>query len=222
MKKFFNLVAITATSLIISSCGLGGGTANTTNTSSNILGAAAGALLGGNTNSSNNSSALASTGLNILSSLLGGNSVNSNSIVGTWTYQQPQVTFESNSILANIGGQIAGNKISTTLGTQLEKIGLKSGVSTFAFDSNGKVTVSVSGKSTTGTYTLSGTTLTMKGALGLASLTCTVSINANQLYMLFDANAIFGAITKLGASNATLSSLLGNYSGMKLGWSMTK
>lgn len=222
MKKIFNYVAVIAASLTILSCGPGTSSNNTSNTA-NILGAVAGGLLGaGNTASNSSTSNLASTGLSLLSSLLNGNSVSTNSIAGTWTYQQPQVTFESNSLLANIGGKVAGNKLSSTLGTQLEKIGLKAGVSTFTFDGNNQVTVSVGGRQTTGTYTLSDTNLTMKGALGLASLNCTVSINGNQLYMLFDANAIFSAITKLGASSSTLSSLLGNYSGMKLGWCLTK
>ncbi|MBQ0049844.1 MAG: DUF4923 family protein [Bacteroidales bacterium] len=222
MKKIFTYVAALAAAFTISSCGLGGGT-STSNTA-NVLGAVAGGLLaGGNTTATSDpTSSLASSGLSLLSSLLGGNSVNTNSITGTWTYQKPQVTFESNSILANIGGQVAGNKLSSTLGTQLEKIGLKAGVSTFTFDGNGKVTVSVSGRQTTGTYTLSGNNLTLKGALGLASLNCTVSINGNQLYMLFDANAIFGAINKLGATSSTLSSLLSNYNGMKLGWCLIK
>lgn len=223
MKKLFTLVAAVATSFIMTGCGLG--SANNASGTGNVLGTLATGVLGnmaGNTTSSTTGSALANTGLNILSTLLGGNNVNSNSIVGTWTYQQPQVTFESSNLLGSIGGELAGNKISSTLGTQLQKIGLKSGVSSFTFDNKGNVTLSLSGRQTTGTYTLNGNTLTMKGAFGIATLTTTVSIKGNQLYMLFDANTLFNTLTKLGSSSNAISSLLGNFNGMKLGWSMSK
>ena len=49
-----------------------------------------------------------------------------------------------------------------------------------------------------------------------------MSINGNCLYLLFDANSLFNMITKLGASSSTISGVLGNFNGMKLGWSMTK
>ncbi len=219
MKKIFSVVALAAT-MTISSCGLGGGS---TNNAGNILGTlATSALTGGTTNNTSTGSNLASTGLNILSSLLGGGSMSTQGIVGTWNYQQPQVSFESKSILGSIGGELAGNKIENILGTQLEKIGLKAGASSFTFDNSGNVTINMKGKTTKGTYTLNGNALTMKGALGLTTINCTVTVNNNQLYMLFDATSLFNAITKLGASSNAISSLLGNFNGMKLGWSMTK
>lgn len=219
MKKIFNSLAVMAVSVMFTACGFG---TTGQGVGSALLGTAASTLLGNGGNSTTGS-ALASTGLNLLSSLLGGNNqVSNNSITGTWIYAQPQVTFESSNVLAKLGGEVAGNKIENLLGTQLNKIGLTAGKSSFTFDGNGNVTVTMGTKKTTGTYTLSGTILTMKGALGLASLNCTVSIVGNQLYMLFDTSAILGAMTKLGSSNTTLSGLLGNYSGMKLGWSCTK
>lgn len=223
MKKIFSTVAMAAT-VLFASCGMGTSSTTSTgsNTTSELLGAVLGSVAGTTTGTTSTTSSLASAGLSILSSLLGGNSVNTNSIVGTWKYAQPQVTFESSSVLGNIGGELMGNKIESVLNTQLEKIGLKAGVSTFTFDNSGNVTVTLSKKTTTGTYTLSGNTLTMTGALGLATVKCTVSIQSNTMYMLFDANTLFQAITKLGGTSSTISSLLGNFSGMKLGWSMTK
>jgi len=221
MKKTFSMVALAAT-LLLSSCGFGTGTSTTSNTNTNSsLGTALGtALLSGATNSS--SSDLLSSGLSILGNLLGANTVNTNTIVGTWTYAQPQVSFESNNVLSQVGGELMGNKIESALGTQLQKIGLKQGVSKFTFDNSGNVTLVVSGKTTTGTYKLNGNQLTMTGALGLGTITCTVSINSNQLYMLFNANTLFNALTKLGSNNSSISSLLSSFNGMKLGWSMTK
>ncbi len=201
--------------MLLSSCGLGmaGGTSNQ------------GVLAGSTTNGAagnNTTGALINAGINILSNLLGGGAINANTITGTWTYAQPQVTFESTNVLGNIGGELMGNKIESALKTQLEKMGLKPGVSKFTFDGQGNMTVTLAGKTTNGTYTLNNNKLTMQGALGLGSLTATVTINQNQLYMLFDANTIFNILSKLGSSSSSISSLLSNFNGMKMGWSLTR
>lgn len=225
MKKIFTLAAIAVATLSLTGCGMAATGADKTLTGAgngSVLGSVASSVIGNNTSNGNTASSLAATGLNILTNLLGGGSMNKNSIVGTWTYDEPAVTFESSNMLAQLGGQVASNKIQNTLGSQLGKVGLTKGVSKFTFDDNGNVTMTVGGKTTKGTYTLNGNTLTMKGALGIASLTCTTTINANQLYMLFDTSTLLSMATKLGAGNSTLSSLLGNYSGMKMGWKMSR
>lgn len=225
MKKIITLAAIAVATLSLTGCGMAATGADKTLTGAgngSVLGSVASSVIGNNTSNGNTASSLAATGLNILTNLLGGGSMNKNSIVGTWTYDEPAVTFESSNMLAQLGGQVASNKIQNTLGSQLGKVGLTKGVSKFTFDDNGNVTMTVGGKTTKGTYTLNGNTLTMKGALGIASLTCTTTINANQLYMLFDTSTLLSMATKLGAGNSTLSSLLGNYSGMKMGWKMSR
>lgn len=226
MKKTTLMAAIASASLLMSSCGLGTtNNANNGNSTANLLGTAlVGALAGNNNVAANNNTgnSLLSGGLSILTSLLGNGKITSAAIVGTWTYAQPQVSFESNNALGQIGGELMANSLEKQLSTQLEKIGLKAGVSKFTFDNNGNVAMTIGGKTTNGTYQLNGNQLTMTGALGVAKLTSTVTINANQLYMLFDASTLFTSLTKLGSNISTLSSLLKNFNGMKLGWSMTK
>ena len=225
MKKTTLMAAIASASLLMSSCGLGTtNNANNGNSTANLLGTAlVGALAGNNNVAANNTgNGLLSGGLSILTSLLGNGKITSAAIVGTWTYAQPQVSFESNNALGQIGGELMANSLEKQLSTQLEKIGLKAGVSKFTFDNNGNVAMTIGGKTTNGTYQLNGNQLTMTGALGVAKLTSTVTINANQLYMLFDASTLFTSLTKLGSNISTLSSLLKNFNGMKLGWSMTK
>lgn len=212
-----NLLAALAATMVLGGCGMPASD-NTANNNNGNLGAAVGGVLA----NAGNGGDLISSGISILSAILGGNQLNKNTIVGTWTYAQPQVSFESNNVLAQLGGEVMGNKIEKALGTQLEKLGLKPGVSKFTFDNNGNVTFNLGSKTTTGTYQLNGNTLTMTGALGITKLTSTVTISAGQLYMLFDANALFSVITKLGTSSANINSLLKNYNGMKMGWSMTR
>lgn len=218
MKKNFILTALTATMITLTGCGMSG-TANNTNNGQLIASGSSNGVASSNTGVT---SSTLSSGLNLLSTLLGGNSVSSNNIVGTWTYASPEVSFESNNVLAGIGGELAANKVRNVLGTQLEKIGLKAGASTFTFGQDGVVKMTMKGRTTQGTYSLQGNTITLTGALGLKSVNATISIKNNRLYLLFDANALFNMVTKLGASSSTISGVLGNFNGMKMGWSMSK
>ena len=218
MKKNFILTALAATMITLTGCGMSG-TANNTNNGQLIASGSSNGVASSNTGVT---SSTLSTGLNLLSTLLGGNSVSSNNIVGTWTYASPEVSFESNNVLAGIGGELAANKVRNVLGTQLEKIGLKAGASTFTFGQDGVVKMTMKGRTTQGTYSLQGNTITLTGALGLKSVNATISIKNNRLYLLFDANALFNMVTKLGANSSTISGVLGNFNGMKMGWSMSK
>ncbi len=230
MKKFYSLVTALSASILLGSCGIGtnGGSLNQGNAAKGVsIGTASNGKSSNNTSTNNalgnsNTGSLINAGINILSAILGGGAINANSIVGTWVYAQPQVTFESTSVLGNIGGELMGNKIESALKTQLERMGLKQGVSTFAFDKAGNMTVTIGTRTTKGTYVLSGNQLKMNGALGLTSMTATVTISQNQLYMLFDANTIFNIISKLGSNSSSISSLLKNFNGMKMGWSLTR
>lgn len=220
MRKYNSLVTALLFPLLMGSCGIG--TNNGSLSQSNqSKGVAIGNAANGTTGKSN-TGALINAGINILSALLGNGSINANTLAGTWVYAQPQVTFESTNVLGNIGGELMSSKIESALKSQLEKMGLKPGASKFTFDNKGNMTITMGTRTTKGTYTLSGNQLKMNGALGIASMTATVTINQRQLYMLFDANTIFNIISKLGSNSSSISSLLNNFNGMKMGWSLTR
>lgn len=226
MKKFSVLAAVVAACLMFSSCSMLGGA------NGSKAGSATGTMLGGLANGGGtNASNLAQTGGNILgslmSSLLGGATTNKQTILGTWTYKAPEVRFESENLLSQVGGTVVSNKIQSTLDGQLSKIGMKAGQSTFTFNEDGTVIATVGNKKTTGKYTYDSKnqTITVSGAMGLTNMTATVIVQGNMMYLLFDSSKLLSLATSLsGATSATssLTSLLGNYKGMKLGWSMTK
>lgn len=231
MKKFIKMAAIVAAVFSMTSCGLGSGAGlgsskNNGASAGAALGSALGTVLGGN-----NGTAVGQTGGGVLgsllSTLLGGATTNKQSIIGTWTYKAPEVRFESENILSQIGGTVASSKIQNTLGSQLGKIGLTAGKSTFTFKEDGTLDVAMGTKKTTGKYTYDSNsqTITMTGAMGLTNMTATVIVNGNTMYILFDSTKILSILQATSSTNSSLgslSSLLGNYSGLKLGWSMTK
>ena len=154
-------------------------------------------------------------------------------IVGTWTYQQPEVRFESENLLAKAGGEVAAASIEQKLSTYLSKIGISQGATTYTFNEDKTFSIATGSKTiSTGTYTFdaSSKTLTMQGSLGLLNQTCTVGMDGTNLCLLFDADKMLTAVNAvgsvLGKANSTLGSItniLGsNYKGMKLGFQMAR
>ena len=210
MKNLRFFAAIVAASLTLASCGLG----TTGNTTSNTA--------------SSSSQVLTQAGTDILGTLLGsilGNTTSQQSLAGTWTYYGPKVVFESENILSQLGGQVVSSNLESKLGTQLQKMGFSAGKSTLVLNSDKSCTLALGTKSWPGTYVYDASTnkMTLTGVLGMAQMTCTVSVQGNQLYMLFDADKLLAVATSLSSKSASsLSSLLGSYSGLKLGWVMTR
>ena len=216
MKKIRSIAAIIAASLTLASCGLGttgtgtnstGNTGNAGNTQNGSIMETAGGLLG-----------------TILGSLLG-NMTSQQSLVGSWTYYGPKIVFESENILSQLGGQVVTNSLESKLGDMLSKIGLKAGKSVLTLNRDGSCTFVRNGKSLNGTYVYDSSTnkLSLTGVLGLGQMTCTVSVQSGQLYMLFDTDKLLSLFSSAGSKDSgTFSSLLKNYKGLKLGWTMTR
>lgn len=221
MKKKFTMAAIlSAAVFMMSSCGIGGGSNmfvgnNTQETS--LLGGANSGQLG------------TSTSLlgNVLSSLLN-LPTTQESLVGTWIYRQPKVIFESDNILAKLGSSVASSKMESTMSNYLGKIGMTAGSSSYTFNSDNTVVFQIGGRTTQGTYSYDPATkvLTMTGAYGLTSMQCYAIVQANgELDMVFDASKLLTLGSKISSASTTgktLSMLLANYNGLKLGWAMTK
>ncbi len=234
MKKHIFVAAIMAASFSLTSCGVMGGatgttSSSTTNTGSNSNGISS--ILGGISGSD-----VASAGSSILGNLLGGllsNTITEQSFVGTWTYQSPQVRFESENLLAQAGGSVVATSIEQKLDTYLSKIGITKGVTTFTFNEDKSFSVSSKGKtilSGTYTYDKSSKTLSMQSTLGLFNQACTVGLDGTQLCLLYDADKLLKVVNTVGSLLGKTSSSLGsianvfgeNFNGMKVGFGMTK
>ena len=225
MKKISFMAAVVAMAAFVSGCGTMGSTGTSTTQSTSTPTAV------GTTQSSGNllTSVLSSSGTSVVGTLLStilGNTTSKNTIVGTWTYSAPKVTFKSESILAQVGSSLASSKIESMLGTQLGKMGFQEGKTTIVFNSDGSCQVTRSGKTIPGTYTYNQSTgvMTIQGALGLTSVSPYVSVMGNEMYMLFDADKLMSIMKTIGSASgsSTISSLLGNYNGIQLGWTMTR
>ena len=226
MKKLSIFAATVLTAFMLSGCGAGTGssiasgtsTTSTTNTSAaGGLAAVGSSLLSGSTGSS-----LLGT---LMSSLLG-NTTTQSSIIGTWVYSKPKIAFESESILAQLGSTIASNKLESSLDTQFKKLGFTAGKTAFTFQQDGSCTMTLGSRSIPGTYTYNSKTgqMTIKGTLGLTNITAYVSVMGSEMYILFDADKLLNVMSAVSSVTkvSTLSSLISNYNGIKIGWTLTK
>ncbi len=213
-KNFYFAVALLFSALTLNSCGAPGTTGQTTqtaksSTSSSAAGGALGALLG-----------------NILG--LNGKLTQAD-LIGTWTYEAPKCMFESENFLKKAGGEVAAAKVEKKLAEQFTKVGIKPGISKYTFAEDGSYQMTIGSRTISGTYTFDAETqkITMRGTLGFLSSSAWVEKSGNKLSVLYDADKLLAIVSGLGAMSnnsaiSGLSSLLGSYDGMKIGFKLSK
>ena len=204
----------------------------------NTANAQLGDLLKNVATSAASSAATAATGSstvgNIVANLLGTATVNENTLVGTWTYSQPAVVFESEEVLKNIASTAASAKIEKTLQNQLTKLGFTPGKISITFnkDKTGSLTYNAkTNKSLPFTWSVNGHDLSLRlGGQLISQLSkefiLNVKITGNTLQVAADASKLMELVQQiLGNTNSTrsvISSMIKNVNGLYLGLKYTK
>ena len=106
------------------------------------------------------SQAVSSAKDNVQAALIGTQTVTVKQIVGTWTYQQPALVFESNNLLNQVGAAAFTEKAEKSVAGYLSKFGVKAGSLSITFNDNGHYSATLKGRTISGTYKLNGATLT--------------------------------------------------------------
>lgn len=195
-----------------------------TSTGSSILGGIVSAIGGG----SSSSSSTAGNILSGLSSIFNSSKVASkDQLVGTWTYTEPAVVFSSDNALKNIGGKVASSTIEKQLQSKFEKYGIKKGTMKMTFDKDGNFTQTVGSKTVSGTYTISGKSVTLKYAGGVQQFIGTTQLDGNDLLIVMDASKLLKYANTIGSltGNSILSSagsLISSMNGMEVGLKLNK
>ena len=164
----------------------------------------------------------------VFNHLIGNHTVTSTSLVGTWAYSQPAVAFESKNLLGKAGGAVTANVLEKKLGNALTTYGFKPGNSTLTFNADSTFSMRIKGRTVTGRYSVSKSTLTLRSRLGTTLVTANVAIASNQLQLTFTANKLLTFVKQVAALSTTsttlntISQLAGNYSGMQLGLQFKK
>ena len=169
---------------------------------------------------------------NLVGNFLNGGSVTERDLVGTWTYNGVNCVFESQNFLAQAGGVAASSALETKIDEQLKRYGISKGVTRFTFNADKTFTATLNGRNMSGTYSLdtASKTLHLQFVGGLLNLQPQVTRNGNGIALLFESDKLLGLLStassllgKMGNSNlAMVSSLLGNYQGMRIGLKLSK
>ena len=227
MKQTKIYAALVVMAAVLSGCGLG--TSQSAGSSSSQSGATTagasilGAILGGGT---------AGTATDVLTGVIGvltGGS-QSASIVGTWTYEEPSVEFESENLLAQAGGMVAANKVVGQIKPYYEKIGLTKGKMSITFNEDKTCQVNINGKSQTANYTYDAKAHTLKVTgqnLGLSFGTMYATVGSSQMSLTLDSTRLLTLAQTIGAASGNptvsgLSQIAGSLNGMKTGFKFKK
>ena len=154
--------------------------------------------------------------------------------MGTWKYQGSAVVFESENVLASLGGTLASSAVESKINSALNKVGMTAGVVTLTLNEDKTYSMKLKSTTITGTWTVSGTTLTLTPSVigqltSKAAVSFNVALNGNTLQLSTKADKILDVLngasslaSKLSSSLGTITSLLGNYNGVQLGLKFTR
>ena len=158
----------------------------------------------------------------------GKNNVSKENIVGTWSYQQPSISFESSDLLKQAGGQLTSAAIEKKLAAQFAKVGITPGKFLVTFGSDDKFSTIKDGVATTsGTYALSGSKITFSYLENSAKITGYAQMKNGLLSISFDSSKVLDVMSKMSKYSAnttlsTISSLAGSFNAMKTGVALAK
>ncbi len=164
----------------------------------------------------------------IAKSAIGDKATSEMTIIGSWNYKGAACEFESDNLLAKAGGAAATGKIDTELGKIYSKIGFDS--ARFTFNDDKSYTIAIGKITSKGTYTFDPQTkkISMKTKLGLTVNANVVTLGSN-MSLLFNADklmdalqALTGLASKINTNASTVTALLQNYNGLKVGFELTK
>jgi hypothetical protein len=169
------------------------------------------------------------TAANVVGNLLGTTKVSEKSLVGTWSYNQPGVAFESENVLATVGSSMVSTKVEKTMQNGLTKVGFTSGkvVMTLKEDKTG--IIKYNGKAVDVNWAVDGTNLKLTFPLLNKGVSMNAKLSGSELQVAMKSDkllTLLNAITeKAGTVNSslgTLNTLTKNVNGMYMGLKFTK
>lgn len=169
------------------------------------------------------------TAANVVGNLLGTSKVSEKSLVGTWSYNQPCVAFESENVLATVGSSMVSTKVEKTMQNGLTKVGFTSGkvVMTLKEDKTG--IIKYNGKAVDVNWAVDGTNLKLTFPLLNKGVSMNAKLSGSELQVAMKSDkllTLLNAITeKAGTVNSslgTLNTLTKNVKGMYMGLKFTK
>ena len=165
----------------------------------------------------------------LVGNLLGTAEVTEKTLVGTWSYSQPCVAFESENVLATLGSSVVSTKVEKTMQNGLTKVGFTSGKVVMTLNEDKTGTIQYNGKPVNINWAVEGTNLKLTFPIINKGVTMNVKQTGGELQVAMKSDkllTLLNAITqKAGTVNSslgTLNTLTKNVKGMYMGLKFTK
>lgn len=216
MKKIFRLLIVLAVICMAAPAG-----------AQNIRDILGGIASGGG-NSDGGNSGLGEALGSFINNTLANNNFTVDDLVGTWNYQSPGVTFESDNTLQNLGGAAAATALENQLEDYYRRLGFNR--TSLVVTQDHKFTLKL------GLVTLKGDIvkdesdrlvfkLNALGKVQLGSLSANATKSGDTLKITFDATKLISVLNKVAGAvnNSTLSALSGilsSYDGVYIGFKL--
>lgn len=169
------------------------------------------------------------TAANVVGNLLGTSKVSEKSLVGTWSYNQPGVAFESENVLATVGSSMVSTKVEKTMQNGLTKVGFTSGKVVLTLKEDKTGIIKYNGKAVDVNWAVDGTNLKLTFPLLNKGVSMNAKLSGSELQVAMKSDkllTLLNAITeKAGTVNSslgTLNTLTKNVNGMYMGLKFTK
>lgn len=162
-----------------------------------------------------------------VSSLVGTSTVSQSSLVGTWSYTGPAIVFRSSNVANQLGGALAAASVESRMAEALGKVGLQSGKLKVTFKADKTYTCVLNGRTVSGTYAVSGSTLTLTKK-GMRPIKTNVKLTGKELQVSIEADKLLALASAVGSnaggssSFSTLTSLMKSFDGVNLGLKFSK
>ena len=201
--------------MLVVSCGVGGTTGGNQSQTGSILGAVLTDVLQGGTIS------------NVITSVIGAQTVTRANLIGSWKYVSPGCAFTSENLLAKAGGEVAAAQIRTKVQPYYQQIGI-SGSNTFiTFNEDGTYSAQFRGTPMSGKWTFDEKTYKVNLQGLLLSINCYAKRNANGIGLLFEATKLLTLLQTMAAMSGNsniqaVGEISKNYDGVRLGFDFSK
>jgi len=214
MKKVRDLVLAAATMLVVS-CGVGGTTGGNQSQTGSILGAVLTDVLQGGTIS------------NVITSVIGAQTVTRANLIGSWKYVSPGCAFTSENLLAKAGGEVAAAQIRTKVQPYYQQIGISGSNTSITFNEDGTYSAQFRGTPMSGKWTFDEKTYKVNLQGLLLSINCYAKRNANGIGLLFEASKLLTLLQTMAAMSGNsniqaVGEISKNYDGVRLGFDFSK
>jgi len=168
----------------------------------------------------------------VVSDAVAGTTTSTLDLSGPWTYNGCAIGATSDNVLASLAANTATSSVETKCDELLAKAGIKKGVASFTFNSDGSFKLSAGKLSLPGTWTKTDTAVNMTFTKPISlTLKGTVKSTTDGCQILFESDKFLNFIKKVLSvagqltSNSTLTAVqtaLNSVDGVQLGFKLKK